>query len=142
MASQNLRTPGPTPLPPAVREALGRDMINHRGPQFAAMLRECIDGLKWAYQLTQHDMVILTTSGTGGLETLVTNTLSPGQRLLVASIGNFGERMARLARAFGVEVAEINVEPGKALDPQTVVDSLRNDPTIDTVFVTHNETST
>ena len=142
MASQNLRTPGPTPLPAAVREALGRDMINHRGPQFAAILRECVDGLKWAYQLTQHDMVILTTSGTGGLESLVANTLSPDQRLLVASIGNFGERMARIARAFGVEVTEIDVEPGKALDPQAIVDSLKNDPRIDTVFVTHNETST
>src|SRR5438874_10170474 len=121
MASPNFRTPGPTPLPPAVREALGREMINHRGPQFAAILRECVDGLKWAYQLTQHDVVMLTTSGTGGLESLVTNTLSPGQRLLVASIGNFGERMAKIARAFGVEVTEIHIEPGKALDPQTIV---------------------
>src|SRR5437764_1437908 len=103
MAAQNLRTPGPTPLPPAVREALAHDMINHRGPQFAAILRDCVEGLKWAYQIASHDMIVLTTSGTGGLESLVANTLSPGQRLLVASIGNFGERMAKIARAFGVE---------------------------------------
>jgi aspartate aminotransferase-like enzyme len=141
MAAQNLRTPGPTPLPSVVREALARDMINHRGPEFAAVLRDCVEGLKWAYQ-TQYDMVILTTSGTGGLESLVANTLSPGQRLLVASIGNFGERMAKLARTFGVDVVQIDAPPGQALDPQMLFDRLREDPTIDTVFVTHNETST
>src|SRR5471030_949165 len=80
----NLRTPGPTPPPPAVREALARDMLNHRGPEFAAILRDCLAGVQWAFQ-THHDVVILTSSGTGGLESLVANTLSPGQRLLVAS---------------------------------------------------------
>jgi len=142
MAAQNLRTPGPTPLPPAVREALARDMINHRGPEFAALLRVCVDGLKWAYQVTQHDMVILTTSGTGGLESLVANTLSPGDRLLVASIGNFGERMGQLARAFGVDVTQLDFAPGTAVDPQLVEDAIREDPSIQTVFFTHNETST
>src|SRR5260370_13591347 len=141
MAALNLRPPGPTQLPPAVREALARDMIPHRGHEFATILRECVDGLKWAFQ-TQHDVVILTTSGTGGLEALVANTLTPGQRLLVASIGSFGERMGKIARACGVEVVQIDVLPGNALDPQLIVDRLRADPSIDTVFVTHNETST
>src|SRR6202035_1149025 len=134
----NLRTPGPTPLPPAVREALARDMINHRGPEFAAILRDCLAGLQWAFQ-TRHDVVILTSSGTGGLESLVANTLSPGQRLLVASMGYFGERMAKIARAFGVDVVQIDVEPGQAVDPRQISESLAADPTIDTVFVTHNE---
>ncbi len=142
MASPNLRTPGPTPLPPAVRQALAHDMINHRGPEFAALLRNCTDGLKWAYQISQHDMVILTTSGTGGLESLVVNTLSPGEKLLVASIGNFGERMAKVSRTFGVDVTELDTQPGHALDPQAVYDAVRSDPKIETVFVTHNETST
>jgi aspartate aminotransferase-like enzyme len=142
MAAQNLRTPGPTPLPPAVREALARDMINHRGPEFAAILRECVEGVKWAYQVSDHDVVILTTSGTGGLEALVSNTLSPGQPLLVASIGNFGERMAKIARAFGVDVQYLDVPSGEAMDPERVVDALRGEPAIETVFFTHNETST
>jgi aspartate aminotransferase-like enzyme len=137
----NLRTPGPTPLPPAVREALARDMIAHRGPAFAAILRDCLDGLQWAFQ-TRHDMVILTTSGTGGLESLVVNTLSPGQRLLVASIGYFGERMAKIAGAFGVDVVQVDFEPGQAVDPRVVAQRLAAEPGIDTVFVTHNETST
>ena len=79
MAAQNLRTPGPTPLPPAVREALAREMIAHRGTDFAAVMRDCVEGLQWAFQ-TQHDVVILTTSGTGGLESVAVNMLSPGQR--------------------------------------------------------------
>jgi aspartate aminotransferase-like enzyme len=141
MATQNLRTPGPTPLPPAVREALARDMIAHRGPEFATILRDCLDGLKWAFQ-TQHDVVILTTSGTGGLESLVANTLSPGQRLLVASMGYFGERMGKIARAFGVDVVQVDFEPGTAVDPQVIHDVLARETDIDTVFVTHNETST
>src|SRR3954453_18329036 len=136
MAPQNLRTPGPTPLPPAVREALARDMVAHRGPEFAAVLRDCIEGLQWAFQ-TQHDMVVLTASGSGGLESLVANTLSPGQKLLAVSIGYFGDRLAATARAFGVDVAPLRFDDGQAADPQAVADRLAAEPDIDTVFVTH-----
>ena len=141
MAAQNLRTPGPTPLPPAVREALAREMIAHRGSEFATILRECEAGLQWAFQ-TQHDVVILTASGTGGLESIVANTLSPGERLLLASIGEFGERMSKIARVYGVDVVQVDVEPGKAVEPQMLQERLRAEPDIQTVFVTHNETST
>jgi aspartate aminotransferase-like enzyme len=140
-SQQNLRTPGPTPLPPAVREALAHDMIAHRGRQFATILRACTDGLKWAFQ-TQHDVVILTASGSGGLESVIANTLDPGARLLVASMGYFGERMARIARAFGVDVVQFDVAPGQAIEPDLLVDRLRAEPNVQTVFVTHNETST
>src|SRR5207302_9909622 len=126
---------------PAVREALASQMVNHRGPEFAAVLRECLDGLRWAFQ-TRHDMLVLTASGTGGLESLIANTLNPGQRLLVASMGYFGERMGKIARAFGVDVVQVDFEPGQAVDPQVVADRLAADASIDTVFVTHNETST
>src|SRR5437870_5298003 len=141
MASLNLRTPGPTPLPPAVREALAGEMIAHRGGDFAALLEECVAGLKWAFQ-TQHDILVLTASGTGGLESLVANTLSPGQRLLVFSLGYFGERMAKIARVYGADVVQVDVPPGQAVDPQLVYDRLEAEPDVDTVFVTHNETST
>ncbi|MDQ3810151.1 MAG: alanine--glyoxylate aminotransferase family protein [Chloroflexota bacterium] len=141
MLPQNLRTPGPTPLPPEVREALARDMIAHRGPEFAAIMHECVAGLKWVYQ-TEHDMVILTASGSGGLESLVVNTLSPGQKLLAASIGYFGDRLVAIARAYGVEVLPLRFEDGQAVDPSAIADRLAADPAIETVFVTHNETST
>jgi aspartate aminotransferase-like enzyme len=73
---------------------------------------------------------------------LVANTLSPGQRLLVASMGYFGERMGKIARAFGIDVVQIDFEPGTAVDPQVISDRLAHERDIDTVFVTHNETST
>ncbi len=141
MGSLNLRTPGPTPLPPAVRKALAREMIAHRGRDFAALLRSCVAGLKWAFQ-TQNDVVILTASGTGGLESLAVNTLSPGQRLLAFTMGYFGDRMVKIARTFGAEVVQVEVEAGQAVDPQLVFDRLAADPSAETVFVTHNETST
>src|SRR5438105_8239492 len=120
---QNLRTPGPTPLPPAVREALARDMIAHRGPEFADVLRDCVDGVRWAYQ-TQHDLLILTSSGSGGLESLVVNTLSPGEKLLAANIGYFGDRMVKTARAFGIDVLDVVFPAGQAADPQVIADRL------------------
>lgn len=141
MGSVNLRTPGPTPLPPAVRQALAQDMIAHRGNEFAASLRACTDGLKWAFQ-THNDVVVLTASGTGGLESLAVNTLNPGQRLLAFTMGYFGDRMVKIARAFGADVVQVEVEAGQSVDPQLVFDRLSADPQAETVFVTHNETST
>jgi aspartate aminotransferase-like enzyme len=141
MGSINLRTPGPTPLPPAVREALAREMIAHRGREFAAVLRACVDGLQWAFQ-TRNDIVILTASGTGGLESLAVNTLSPGQRLLAFTMGYFGDRMVKIARAYGADVVQVEVDAGRAVDPQLVFDRLSADSSAETVFVTHNETST
>jgi aspartate aminotransferase-like enzyme len=141
MGGLNLRTPGPTPLPPEVREALARDMVNHRGAEFASVLRDCVDGLKWAFQ-TQHDMLVLTASGTGGLESVVVNTLSPGEKALVVTVGYFGDRVLRICRAYGVDVVDLGFEWGRAADPQAIANRLQEDPAIDTVFVTQNETST
>src|ERR687883_456383 len=87
----NLRTPGPTPLPPEVREALAHDMVDHRGPEFAEAFRESMANLKDLFR-TQNDVLILTGSGTGGLEASIANLFSPGERVLLASIGYFGER--------------------------------------------------
>jgi len=116
-------------------------MVAHRGPEFAALLQECIEGLKWAFQ-TEHDIVVLTASGSGGLESLVANTLSAGQKLLAVSIGYFGDRLTTTARAFGVDVVPVRIDDGQAADPALVADRLASEPDIDTVFVTHNETST
>ncbi len=139
--SQNLRTPGPTPVPPEVRQALSLDMVNHRGPEFASVLKDCEEGLQWVFQ-TASPVLVLTASGTGGLESVVVNTLSPGQKVLAVSIGNFGDRFARIARAYGAEVVDLSFEWGRAADPQAVAERLAADPSIETVFVTHNETST
>ena len=137
----NLRIPGPTGLPAVVREAGARQMINHRGPEFAAMLGRIVDGMK-PYFGTTGDPVVMTTAGTGGLEAAVVNMLSPGDRVLAVSIGVFGDRFAKIARTYGADVTKIEVEWGGAADPAAVREALEHDPGTKAVLLTHNETST
>src|SRR5919199_6146479 len=136
-----LRIPGPTPVPARVQRAMDVPMINHRGPEFKALLPELESGLKWAFQ-TDNDMLIFPASGTGGLESAVANLVSPGERVLVITIGAFGDRFADLAEAFGADVARYTLPRGEAADPQDVDDLLAKEQDIAAVLVTHNETST
>ena len=137
----NLRIPGPTPCPPEVLAAMGGQMVNHRGPEFAALLTKVTGLLKEFFQ-TSNDVLILTTSGTGSMEAAIVNTLSPGDRALSVIIGNFGERFAEIARTYGADVVQLEFEWGTAADPEAIRQALRNDPSIKAVLVTHNETST
>ena len=137
----NLRIPGPTALPPSVREAGAHQMINHRGPEFAAMLARILDGIK-PYFGTTSDVAMITTAGTGGLEAAVVNVLSPGDRVLGVSIGSFGDRFAKIARTYGADVTKIEVEWGQAADPSTLRAELELAPGYKAVLLTHNETST
>jgi aspartate aminotransferase-like enzyme len=136
-----LRIPGPTPVPTRVQRAMDVPMINHRGPEFKALLPELEAGLKWAFQ-TENDMLIFPASGTGGLESAVANLLSPGERVLAVTIGAFGDRFADLAAAFGTDVARYTLPWGEAADPEDLDDLLSRNPDIATVLITHNETST
>jgi aspartate aminotransferase-like enzyme len=141
----NLRIPGPTSLPESVRTAGSRQMVNHRGPEFKALLGRITVGLQRGFR-TQNDVILLTASGTGALEAMVVNVLSPGDPVLAISIGEFGERFAAIATAFGVDVTRYTVEPGHAADPVVVGERLRAMAAAGTparaVLVTHNETST
>jgi aspartate aminotransferase-like enzyme len=137
----NLRIPGPTALPPSVREAGSRQMINHRGPEFASMLARVVDGMRPFFGTSQ-DIVVLSCAGTGGLEAAVVNTLSPGDRVLGISIGAFGDRFAKVASTYGADVVKLDVEWGRAADPEAVRAALRAERDIKAVLVTHNETST
>jgi aspartate aminotransferase-like enzyme len=136
-----LRIPGPTPLPPEVLQIMSKQMINHRGPEFHAMLHSVTDKLKSLYQ-TRNDLFILTSSGTGGMEAAIVNMLSPGDKVLAVSIGVFGDRFASIAKAFGASVLPLNFEMGKAADPEAVRKALKNNPDVKAVLITHNETST
>jgi len=136
-----LRIPGPTPVPDRVQKAMNAPMINHRGPEFRALLPELEQGLRWAFQ-TENDMLIFPASGTGGLESAVANIVSPGERVLAVTIGSFGDRFADLATAFGADVLRYTLPWGEAADPQDIDDLLSREPDIATVLVTHNETST
>jgi aspartate aminotransferase-like enzyme len=137
----NLRIPGPTGLPPSVREAGARQMINHRGPEFAAMLGRILDGMKPFFG-TSNDVAVLTCAGSGGLEAAVVNTLSPGDRVLGVSIGSFGDRFAKIAGIYGADVTKLDAEWGYAAAPDEVRERLRAMPDVKAVLLTHNETST
>jgi aspartate aminotransferase-like enzyme len=136
-----LRIPGPTPCPPQSLQAMSRQMINHRGGEFAKILNSTTEKLKQLFQ-TKGDVFLLTASGTGGMEAAVVNTLSPGDRVLSVSNGAFGERFADIAEGYGAEVIRLNFEWGKAVDLDAVEKTLKADGDIKAVLVTHNETST
>jgi len=137
----NLRIPGPTPCPDEVLEAMGRQMINHRGPEFSQTLKDVTDKLKQLF-MTKNDVFLLTGSGTGGLEAAVVNTLSPGDKVLSVSIGVFGDRFAAIAKQFGADVTPLCFEWGKAAKIDEIRQALNKEPSIKAVLVTHNETST
>ena len=136
-----LRIPGPTPCPPEVLQAMTKPMISHRGGEFGQIVNTVTAKLKQFFQ-TKGDVFILTSSGTGGLEATVVNTLSPGDTVLSVSIGVFGERWGTIAKQFGAEVIPLQFEWGKAADPDAIRQALRSEPKIKAVLVTHNETST
>lgn len=137
----NLRIPGPTALPPSVRTAGGRQMINHRGPEFAAMLDRILTGMKPFFG-TSSDVAMITTAGSGGLEAAIVNTLSPGDRVLGVSIGAFGDRFAKIATVYGADVTKLDAEWGYAAAAAEVREVLRSMPDTRAVLLTHNETST
>ncbi len=138
---QNLRIPGPTPCPDEVLQAMSRQMINHRGPEFVQLINDITAKLKQLFR-TKNDVFLLTASGTGGLEAAIVNTLSPGDKVLSVSIGAFGERFAAIAQQFGAEVTALRFEWGKAADALAVRKALQAEPGVKAVLVTHNETST
>ncbi|HEY9722737.1 MAG TPA: alanine--glyoxylate aminotransferase family protein [Oscillatoriaceae cyanobacterium] len=136
-----LMLPGPTPIPPSAQNALSRPMINHRGPEFGQIYRECIDGIRWLYQ-TEGDVVLLpASSGTGSLEAAIVNVLSPGDQVLALVAGEFGKRFADIAETFGAQLKWLSVNYGEAFDPQTVGQALSSGQ-FKALLVTHNETST
>ena len=145
MPPQNLRIPGPTPLPDSVREAGSRQMVGHRGPEFMELVVRVSEGMQPAFQ-TKADVMILTSSGTGGLEAAVVSFLSPGDPVLSVSIGNFGERFAEIAKAYGADVTTVEFDWGQAADPDAVRVAIKamaaEGRTPKAVLVTFNETST
>ena len=136
-----LRIPGPTPLPERVVRSMNRPMIDHRGPEFAAILAEVTAGAKRVFK-TKNDLLLLTSSGTGGLESAVANLVSPGDEVVVALCGNFGERFAALASAYGADVVRLEFEWGQPVDAGDLEVILQRHPKARVVLLTHNETST
>ena len=141
MRKNYLLTPGPTPLPPQVCEAMARPIIHHRTPQFQVILKEASEGLKYVFQ-TQNDVFILTSSGTGAMEAAVVNILSPADTAITVQGGKFGERWTEICQSYGINAEVINVEWGRAVEPKEIEKKLKANPKIKAVFITLCETST
>ena len=141
MKKNYLLTPGPTPLPSEICEAMARPIIHHRTPQFQEILKEASVGLKYVYQ-SVNDVFIISSSGTGAMEAAVINLLSCGDTALVVQGGKFGERWTEIAKAYGINTEIIDVEWGKAVSPEEISKRLKTNPEIKVVFTTLCETST
>jgi len=139
-AKRYLLTPGPTPVPPEVLAAMAAPVIHHRGPDFRALLRECLGRLQEVAR-TGDDVLLYTASGTGAFESAIVNLLSPGERVLAVSAGEFGERWAAMAAAYGCDVQPLAYEWGETPRPEDLSRRL-GETGAEVVFLVHSETST
>jgi aspartate aminotransferase-like enzyme len=136
-----LMTPGPTPVPPAVLAALAQPIVHHRSPDFRPLFARCLERLQRIYR-TRGDALLLTASGTGAMESVVANLTAPGDRVLVVSAGNFGERWGAIADAHGCEVEWLRLPWGDTPTPDALGAKLGETGRVKVVFLTHSETST
>lgn len=139
--SYSLLAPGPVNLHPEVRRILSLPMIHHRTPEFDAILARTLTGLKKIF-VTNRPVFMHTSTGTGGMEALLVNTLSPGDKVLAVVSGKFGERWAQMAAAYGGDVTTLNVSWGKAVDPKEIRRHLEQQPDTRLVLTQACETST
>jgi len=140
-SKQYLMTAGPTPLPPAVSQVMAEPMLYHRAPAFVEVYARALKRLKLVFQ-TENEVLVFTSSGTGGMESAVANLARPGTPALVASCGKFGERWAELCDAYGAETIHHEAGWGNRVEPADVDRLLGENPGVDVVFTTFSETST
>lgn len=136
-----LLTPGPVPLHPEVQKILSEPMIHHRTPAFDKVFADVLKGLKFVFQ-TNESVFIHTSTGTGGMESLLVNCLSPNDEVIAIVSGKFGERWAKMAEVFGYKVHTINVPWGKSITPSQVQSKLTEFPKTRAVLCQACETST
>jgi serine---pyruvate transaminase len=136
-----LLTPGPTPVPPEVLAELAKPVIHHRERDFREIYERCLARLQDVYR-TQNEVLMFTTSGTGAFESAVANLTSAGDRQLVLSAGNFGERWAGMAKAFGADLVHARLDWGDTPEPEDLRSALADAGEVKVVYLTHSETST
>ncbi len=139
--TQNLRVPGPTPVPPEVLAAQAHPMINHRGPEFSALMKRVTLRLQYFFQ-TASPILTYPASGTGGQECAIVNLFSPGDHVVAIVIGSFGDRLAKIAEAYGLQVTRIEFPWGQAADLTIIEARMKELAPYKGVLMTHNETST
>ena len=136
-----LMTPGPTPVPPQVLAALAEPVVHHRGRDFKVTYERCLARLREVYR-TEHDVLLFTSSGTGAFESAVANVVSPGDRVVVLSSGNFGERWAAMTNAYAADVVHVRLEWGETPDADDLRAALADAEDVRAVYLVHSETST
>ncbi len=141
MKKTYLLAPGPTPVPEIISLEMAAPMVHHRTPQFSKIFGEAAEDAKYLFQ-TQQDVLILASTGTGGMESCITNLFSPGDKVLVVNGGKFGERWGKISEAYGLVPVWLNVEWGQAADPAQVKAMLDKDKDIRAILVQASETST
>lgn len=135
-----LMAPGPTPVPPEVLAAGAQPVLHHRGLDFRELMLRCLERLQEIYR-TKNDVLLFTASGSGAFESAVVNLLSPGERVLAVSAGEFGDRWAALATVYGADVQVLRYAWGETPRPDDV--RARVEETgAEVVFLVHSETST
>jgi aspartate aminotransferase-like enzyme len=135
-----LLSPGPTPIPDKVLSVAAEPIIHHRTPEFSNIFMEVTEGIKTVFE-TKEDVFILTSSGTGAMETAVVNTLSPGDKVIIINGGKFGERWGNICKAYGVVYKDIILEWGADFTKGQLADELKANPDVKAVFATLSETS-
>ena len=135
-----LLTPGPTPVPPEVLAALAEPVIHHRSPDFKSVFQEADARLREVFG-TQNDVLLFTSSGTGAYESAFVNLLSPGEKALVVSHGEFGSRWQKLGAALGVDVVPLTYDWGETPAADDVARALAESGA-KVAFIVHSETST
>lgn len=141
MTRHIMLTPGPTPLPAEVLEAMSRPLIHHRTEAFGALFGRVIEDMKWVYR-TKSSVLMMTSSGTGAMESAVINLLSPGDETLVCTTGVFGDRFVAIHKAFGLAPQVLPFEWGRAVDPDALRKALKSRPGLKAVFLQQTDTST
>lgn len=136
-----LRIPGPSPIPPSVQRAMSQPMVGHRDPETKDLLMTIKPRLKAIFG-TKEDVMVITGSGTSGLEAAVVNTAKRGSEVLVIVSGAFGDRFASICEAYDMVVHRLDISWGEAVDLDEVKKLLQDNPNIEVVFATFCETST
>jgi alanine-glyoxylate transaminase/serine-glyoxylate transaminase/serine-pyruvate transaminase len=138
-----LQIPGPTNVPDRILRAMDQPVIDHRGPAFADLGQEVLEGIKAVFK-TSGPVVIFPASGTGAWESALVNTLSPGDKVLAFETGEFARLWYEMAKRLGLEVDMVSSDWRRGVDPAVVESKLADDRDrrIRAVLVVHNETST
>lgn len=136
-----LLTAGPVPISRAVQQVLRQPMAYHRGRPFIELFQRVTAGLKYLFQ-TKYDVLLLTASGTGAMEAVVTNLFSPGDAAIVVENGKFSERWSQIADIFKLRVIRLKIPWGQSVQPEQLMAAIQTAPALKAVFLTHCETST